>query len=248
MACSGSASASSSASGSAGSGSRSMVPVPEAEGRGSTGAVACASARLAAQAASSSSENSAGPSSQNSARSSSPRSASASPLPCPRLGATAASPVSAQVGAEYGRLFLGLPGPRRRRRGLVPGRKLRLRIPGTGITGQRRVATGRIAPGPAGRAPRCGRAVFQRWAGAGCLSPRWGARPLPRCGAFPWRGRGTDMALTGGTSPGLAGRVCPAQGQARPYPGGPRIANRRQVPGRGEIDGLVIERGAGSGA
>ena len=140
--------------------------------------------------------------------------------------------------------FLGLPGPRRRRRRLVPGRKLRLRIPGTGITGQRRVTTGRIAPGPAGRAPRCGRACRPGWA-ARCLSPGWGARPLPGCGAFPWRGRGTDMALTGGTSPGLASRVCPARaGPALSWRAAHREPAAGSRPGRDRRAGHRTRRGS----
>jgi hypothetical protein len=124
----------------------------------------------------------------------------------------------------------GFPGPR-------------LRIPGTGITGQRRVATGRIAPGPAGRAPRRGRAVARMG----------GAMPVTSLGRPPvtamrgvslagsWHRHGAhrrDIPRAG--EPGL-----PRPGQARTHPGGLRIANRRQVLGRGEIDGLVIERGAG---
>jgi len=139
--------------------------------------------------------------------------------------------------------FLGLPGPRRRRRRLVPGRKLRLRIPGTGIAGQRRVTTGRIAPGPAGRAPRCGRTVTRVG----------GAMPVTSLGRPPVTGmRGVSLAWSWHRHgahrrdiPWAGDPVLPRPGQARPYPGGLRIANRQQVPGRGEIDGLVIERGAG---
>ena len=108
--------------------------------------------------------------------------------------------------------FLGLPGPRRRRRRLVPGRKLRLRIPGTGITGERRVTTGRIAPGPAGRAPRCGRAV----AGVG------GAMPVTSLGS-PARYRDA------GRFPG--GVVAPTWRSPAGYPLGWRAGSAPPGPG-----------------
>jgi hypothetical protein len=155
----------------------------------------------------------------------------------------------------------GLMGSRRRRPRLVPGGELHLRVPGAGIPGQRRVTTGRIAPGPAGRAPGSGRGVTGRARVGGAMLVNWlgrapgsGIGGVSLAGARDRRGaeRG-DVPRAG--APGLPGpgqggpcpgRPCPGgQCPGRQCPGGPAIANRRQAPGGGEIGGLVIERATG---
>ena len=142
--------------------------------------------------------------------------------------------------------FLGLTGPRCRGGRLVPGGKLGLRVPGTGITGERRVPTGRVAPGPAGRAPGSGRAVVRpARAGRAMLvtrlerAPGTGTRGVSPTGPRHRRGAQRRHIPRVG-EPGL-----PRPGPARGPPDGQSIASGRQVPSGGELDGFVSEGAAG---
>ena len=130
------------------------------------------------------------------------------------------------------------PRARRRRRRLVPGGKLRLRVPGTGIAGERRVATGRIAPRAAGRTAGSGRAAARPGRAAGPVLVTW-----PGCG--PGTGL-PGLSLAGPRHPRCTQlRDIPLAGEPGLPPPGLATASGRHVTGRGEIEGLAIERTLG---